>query len=148
MDKTLKVQKIEEGTVIDHIEGGKAWEVIKLLGLDDYPATVTVLSRVNSKSKGKKDIIKIEGSELDKDDLDRVALVSPHASVNVIAGCGIKKKYNVEIPDSVKGILKCTNPNCVTHSEAVLGQFKVESKDPLRLRCIYCERAQNGLEFK
>ena len=35
-------------------------EVVRLLGLDNYPGTVTVLSNVHSKSKGKKDVIKIE----------------------------------------------------------------------------------------
>lgn len=147
-EKTLKVQKIEEGTVIDHITAGKGWEVVRLLGLDNYPETVTLLSNVYSKSRGKKDIIKIEKKQLDRQEVSKVALVSPNASVNLIKGFDVKKKFNVELPAEVVGILKCINPVCVTHVEPVQSRFTVESKDPLTLRCVYCERIQSGLQFK
>lgn len=147
-EKTLKVQKIEDGTVIDHIAGGKGWEVVKLLDLDHYPETVTLLSNVHSKSLGKKDIIKVEHKQLDKREVDRIALVSPSASVNLIKDFEVKKKFNVDLPKEVVDILKCTNPVCVTHSEPCGTRFMVESKEPLTLRCAYCERIQSGLEFK
>jgi aspartate carbamoyltransferase regulatory subunit len=147
-EKTLKVQKIEEGTVIDHISGGKGWEVINLLGLKEYPETVTLLSNVHSKSQGKKDIIKIEHKQLDKEDVSKIALVSPHASVNLIKGFEVKKKYAVELPKEIVGILKCTNPVCITNDEPVSTRYVVEDEEPLRLRCTYCERIQSGLEFK
>lgn len=147
-EKTLKVQKIEDGTVIDHIAGGKGWEVIKLLGLESYPETVTLLSNVSSKSLGKKDIIKVEKKQLDKQEVSKVALVSPNASVNLIKGFEVKKKYKVELPQEIIGILKCNNPVCVTHFEPVQSSFTVEAKNPLTLRCVYCERIQNKLEFK
>ncbi len=147
-EKTLKVQKIEDGTVIDHIDGGKGWEVIKLLGLETYPDTVTLLSNVHSKSKGKKDIIKIEKKELDVEDVNKIALASPKASVNLIKGFEVKKKYDVKLPGEVRGILKCTNPVCITHPEPVKTRFIVEKAEPLTLRCAYCERIQSGLVFE
>jgi len=146
-EKTLKVQKIEEGTVIDHIAGGKGWEVVRLLGLEEFSGTVMVLSNVHSKSKGKKDVIKIERKQLDRDEVNKIALVSPSASVNLIKGFEVKKKYNVELENEIIGILKCTNPVCVTRVEPVKTRFAVEGKDPLVLRCAYCERIQRGLEF-
>lgn len=146
-EKLLKVQKIEDGTVIDHIAAGKGWEVVKLLGLDEYPETVTLLSNVHSKSQGKKDVIKIEHKQLDKKEVDEIALVSPHASVNLIKKFEVQKKYNVKLPKEVEGILKCTNPACVTHAEPVETRFAVEKEEPLKLRCAYCERTQSGLEF-
>lgn len=146
-DKTLKVQKIEDGTVIDHIAAGKGWEVVRLLKLDEYDDTVTLLSNVRSKSKGKKDIIKIEHKQLGEEDVDRIALVSPKASVNLIKNFEVKKKYDVGLPKEVVGILKCTNPVCVSHVEPVKTRFAVEKKDPLVLRCAYCERVQGGLVF-
>jgi len=146
-EKTLKVQKIEEGTVIDHISAGKGWEVIKLLGLEGYPETVTLLSNVHSKSRGKKDVIKIEHKELDKNDVDKIALVSPQASVNLIKNFEVKGKHNVELLKEVVGILKCTNPVCITQTEPTETRFAVEEKEPLVLRCAYCERIQSGLEF-
>ena len=147
-EKTLKVQKIEAGTVIDHIDGGKAWEVVKLLGLDDYPDTVTVLSNVHSKTKGKKDVIKVENKELTKEEVNRIALVSSSASVNIVKGFEVKKKYNVELTKEIVDILSCTNPICVTHVEPVKTRFSVEFKDPLELKCAYCERVQRGVHFK
>jgi aspartate carbamoyltransferase regulatory subunit len=147
-EKTLKVNKIEAGTVIDHIDGGKAWEVVKLLGLDEYPETVTVLSNVHSKSKGKKDVIKVEHKELTKGEVNRIALVSSHASVNIVKDFEIKEKYNVELSKEIVDILSCTNPVCVTHVEPVESRFTVESVDPLELKCAYCERIQRGVKFK
>ncbi len=146
-EKTLKVQKIEEGTVIDHIDAGKGWEVVKLLGLEDFPETVMVLSNVHSKSRGKKDVVKIEKKQLDKEDVNKIALLSPSASVNLIKGFEVKKKYNVELEREIVGILRCTNPVCVTRAEPVKTRFVAESKEPLSLRCAYCERIQRGLEF-
>jgi len=147
-EQTLKVQKIENGTVIDHIAGGKGWEVVKLLGLEDYPGTVTLLSNVHSKSLGKKDIIKIENKQLSKKEVNKVALVSSQASVNLIKDFSVKEKFNVELPGEIVGILKCTNPVCVTHFEPCESRFAVEARNPLVLRCTYCERIQTKLEFK
>ena len=147
-ETTLKVQKIEGGTVIDHIDGGKAWEVVRLLGLDDYPETVTVLSNVHSKTKGKKDVVKIEHKELNKNEVNRIALVSPHASVNIIKDFEVKEKYNVELSKEIVDILSCTNPVCVTHGEPVKSRFTVESEEPLELKCSYCERMQRGIKFE
>ena len=147
-EQTLKVQKIEDGTVIDHISGGKAWEVVKLLDLDHYGGTVTVLSNVHSKTLGKKDVIKIEKKQLSKVEVNKIALVSPKASVNLIKSFTVKEKYFVELPKEVEGILRCTNPVCVTNFEPVKGKFAVETKEPLSLRCEYCERVQSGVQFK
>lgn len=144
---TLKVQKIENGTVIDHISAGKAWEVVRLLHLDESPDTVTLLSRVHSKTLGKKDVVKVEHRQLGKSEVNKIALVSPSASVNLIKNYDVKEKYKVKLPKEVKGILKCTNPVCVTHSEPVESNFLVEDESPLKLRCAYCERVQSKLEF-
>ena len=147
MDKTLKVEKIENGTVIDHITSGKAWEVVKILGLEEYPDTILLISNAPSKSQNKKDILKIENKELKKDEVAALALLAPSASVNIIKKYEVHKKFRVEVPKVVEGLLKCTNPVCVTHSEPVKTRFSVESKDPLKLRCEYCERLQNDIDF-
>ena len=148
METTLKVQKIKDGTVIDHIAGGHAWDVVKILGLEEYPETVMVLSNIHSKKLGKKDIIKVENKELGKDEVNRVSLLSPSASVNIIKDFEVKEKYNVKVTDEVIGILKCTNPACVTQEEPITTKFIVENKDPLTLRCVYCERIQSALVFE
>lgn len=145
--KPLKAQKIGHGTVIDHIDAGDAWKVVQLLGLAESKGTVFLLSNIDSKTYGKKDIVKIENREICKDEVDKIALVAPHATVNIIRDYEVKKKFSVAIPDVIEGILRCTNPNCVTNKEPVAGRFVVQNKNPLTIRCYFCERVQRGLEF-
>ena len=46
----------------------------------------------------------------------------------------------VTLPDVVKSFLGCPNPNCITNHESVDTRFRVESREPLFVRCWYCER--------
>ena len=49
-EKTLRVSKIKEGTVIDHITSGHALDVIKILGITGHAeGAVTVAINVPSK---------------------------------------------------------------------------------------------------
>ena len=59
-ETTLRVSKIRDGTVIDHITGGHALEVLKILGITDHvDGVVTVGMNVPSKTLGLKDMVKI-----------------------------------------------------------------------------------------
>ena len=56
----LKVDVIENGTVVDHIKAGKGVKVIKILGIgEDYSGKVALVMNVPSKRDGKKDMVKI-----------------------------------------------------------------------------------------
>lgn len=58
----LRVSKIKDGTVIDHIRGGYALDVIKILGITGKEKhIITIAINVPSKHFGAKDIVKIEG---------------------------------------------------------------------------------------
>ena len=60
-DKELRVSKIKNGTVIDHIRGGFALDVVKILGMTGKEKKVmTIAINVPSKRFGVKDIVKIE----------------------------------------------------------------------------------------
>ncbi|HIQ38682.1 MAG TPA: aspartate carbamoyltransferase regulatory subunit [Methanothermococcus okinawensis] len=146
MERSLKVRPIENGTVIDHITRGKALNVYRVLNIGKE-TTVTIAMYVPSKKYGKKDILKIEGVELSEEDVNKIALISPNATINIIKNGEVVKKFKVKIPDFITGILKCTNPNCITNVENVPGKFKVEKKDPLKIRCIYCEKFLNTIEI-
>ena len=51
---TLAVEKIENGTVIDHIRAGKGLRVLEMLGIrQDYPGRVALVMNVPSKIIGK-----------------------------------------------------------------------------------------------
>jgi aspartate carbamoyltransferase regulatory subunit len=138
--KTLRVSKIKEGTVIDHITGGHALDVIKILGIRGRAEGVmTVAMNVPSKRLGRKDMVKVEGRELNSKEVDKIALLAPHATINIIRDYKVAEKERVKLPETIRGIVRCANPACISNSsEPVQPTFYVENKDPLHLRCHYC----------
>ncbi len=138
--KTLRVSKIKEGTVIDHITGGHALDVIKILGITGRSeGAVTVAMNVPSKRLGMKDMVKVEGRELNSKEVDKIALLAPHATINIIRNYKVAEKERVKLPKVIRGIVRCANPACISNSkEPVQPTFYVEKEDPLRLRCHYC----------
>jgi len=142
--KDFRVTPIRNGTVIDHIDCGQALKVLRIIGVTgDVTSTVSVLMHVPSRRNGWKDVVKVEDRELDPMEVDKISLIAPKATINIIRDFNVSEKYNVKMPDVVKGIVKCGNPNCITNkNEPVEPQFTVESKDPVVLRCSYCDRIQ------
>lgn len=141
--ETLRVSKIRNGTVIDHITNGQALDVLKILGVRGRweGGVVTVAMNIPSRKLGRKDIVKIEGRELDTEEVDKIALLAPHATINIIRNFKVVGKQRVKLPAVVKGIVKCANPTCISNSgEPILSIFYVKSEDPLLLRCHYCGR--------
>jgi aspartate carbamoyltransferase regulatory subunit len=136
----LRVSKIKDGTVIDHINGGYALDVVKILGITSKEKRViTIAINVPSERFGVKDIVKIEGRALSSDEVNRIALVAPYASINIIKHYAIVEKLEVKLPKTITGIVKCVNPVCITNSdEPVDSNFNVESVEPLVLKCHYC----------
>lgn len=141
-EKTLKISKIKEGTVIDHIPAGKALKVLSILGIDEkVHYSISVGMYVQSRKIGYKDVVKIESRFLERDELDRISLVAPDASISIIRNYEISEKYSVNVPERVVGIIPCTNQHCITNSgEPVNSEFRLKSKKPLVLTCVFCER--------
>ena len=139
-DKELRVSKIKDGTVIDHISGGYALDVVKILGITGHEKRVmTIAVNVPSKRFKAKDIVKIEGRALNSQEVNRIALVAPHATINIIRDCTVVEKLEVKLPKVIEGIVKCVNPVCISNSdEPVVAKFYVESEEPLLLKCHYC----------
>ncbi|HQD88565.1 MAG TPA: aspartate carbamoyltransferase regulatory subunit, partial [Methanomassiliicoccaceae archaeon] len=141
------VTPIRNGTVIDHIDCGQALKVLRIIGItDSVRSTVSVLLHVPSKKDGWKDVIKVEDRELDTKEVDKISLIAPKATINIIRDFNVAEKFNVKLPDVAKGIVRCGNPNCITNmDEPVETEFIVESKDPIVLRCLYCDRIQEDV---
>jgi aspartate carbamoyltransferase regulatory subunit len=141
MKKELKIPQIKNGTVIDHITAGNAVKVLHILGIPRSTSSVVSVA-INVKSKlGKKDIVKVENRELDPQEVDKIALIAPKATINIIRDYEVAKKHKVELPDEIIGIVSCSNPTCVSNArEPVKSRFRVIKKDPPRIRCYYCER--------
>jgi aspartate carbamoyltransferase regulatory subunit len=139
-DKELRVSKIKDGTVIDHIRGGYALDVVRILGITGKEKRVmTIAINVPSKRFGVKDIVKIEGKALNSQEVNRIALVAPHASINIVHDYAVVKKLEVKLPTTIEGIVKCVNPCCISNSdEPVISKFYVKHDEPLLLKCHYC----------
>jgi aspartate carbamoyltransferase regulatory subunit len=136
----MKVQRIEHGTVIDHILAGKAFDVLSVLGISNEKG-MSILINSHSKKGGKKDILKIEDIELSEVEASRVALISPRATINIIVGGRVVRKFNAEAPEVVRGVLTCSNPNCISNqNEPVTSEFRLGPDDGHRYVCNYCER--------
>jgi aspartate carbamoyltransferase regulatory subunit len=138
--KEFKVSAIENGTVIDHIPAKNVFQVIKILNLDNFDNMVLFGTNLESKKYGTKGIIKVSNKFFKKEEINKIALVAPQATLIVIKDYKVAEKKSVEIPDEVVKIVKCFNPNCITNHEKVVTKFTVISKDELKLHCHYCEK--------
>ena len=144
-----KVRKLREGTVLDHLTSGSAFDAFRALGLNHEKGVVLIGMNLQSKKAKTKDIIKIEHRELTRDEINRIALTSPDATISIIRDFEVADKFRVEIPDVIEGVVRCQNPNCITNVQDVRSRFTVLKRKPITLRCAYCERRvkQEDLDF-
>lgn len=140
-DRPYKVYRIEDGIVIDHIPGKMAFNVLRVLGLEgaDHDSIITLGINLPSSKYGRKDVIKIENRDLSDEELNRIAIVAPNASINVIKNGKIAYKHIAVLPDIIENTVKCPNPLCVTRVENVSSRFYNIRKNS-KLRCHFCER--------
>lgn len=134
----LLISPIRNGTVIDHITAGEALNVLRILGITGSTREcLSIATNVESKRLGKKDIVKIENRELRTEEVDRIALIAPHAKINIIRDLQVVEKKGVEIPRVLRGVVRCPNPGCITNTnEPVESTFEVLDKG---LHCLYCD---------
>lgn len=137
----LKVSAIENGTVIDHIPPQSVFQVINILGLNKVNNQIMVGTNLESQKHGKKGIIKVSKKYFESEEINKIALVAPTATLIVIKDYTVVYKAKVEIPERIRKIVKCINPNCITNHEDIPTNFTVlEREDGLRLHCNYCEK--------
>lgn len=139
--KKLKITPIKNGTVIDHITPGFAVKVLHVLKIPESTSSVVSVA-INVKSRiGKKDIVKVENRELDTKEVDKIALIAPKATINIIRDFEVVEKHKVQLPDEIVGIVKCSNPTCISNAkEPVKSRFLLVDDDPPSIKCYYCER--------
>ena len=123
MSEMRRVTAIRNGTVVDHIPSGYAMQVIRILRINTDRATpVSLVMNVPSDKLGRKDVLKIEDREIDQEDLDRLALIAPAASIGIIRNHAVAEKMRVEL-----GMTWLTLPNAPSRTAS---RRMIESHSP------------------
>jgi len=136
----LQVAALKNGTVIDHIPSEKLFTVVSLLGLEHMDSNITIGYNLDSKKLGKKGIIKIADKFFDDNEINRISVVAPHVKLNIIRNYEVVEKKELDMPDELKGIIKCANPKCITNNEPMSTLFHVIDKNKGVFKCHYCEK--------
>ena len=143
----MNVSAIRNGTVIDHIDSNATFKVADILQIHHGQHVVLVGVNLPSGKLGKKGIIKIENRELTPEEVDKIALIAPQATLNIISDFKVTEKFGVKLPERIERIVKCINPRCITSQQSVPTRFDVVQTSPPVLRCQYCERVMTGDEI-
>ena len=147
MKEKLIVRKIENGSVIDHITAFNGLKVMNILNLN-HDETIVVLINVPSKKLTRKDIVKIENKRLSEREVNKIALIAQNATLNIIENGNVVEKKRVVLPEVLEEIIRCPNKNCITNmKEPTTTKFFTEKREPVRLKCFYCERIFNSKEI-
>ncbi len=148
--KELIVSAIENGTVIDHIPTQSVFQVIRILNLDQFDNQILFGTNLDSSKYGKKGIIKVSNKFFDPEDINKIAVVAPTATLIIIKDFSVVEKKKVVIPDMIYNFVKCVNPNCITNVENVPTKFQVINKEESKLKCHYCEKIteKKNMTFK
>ena len=134
----MNIDSIHNGIVLDHIKAGKCMELYRLLGLEKLDCSVAIIKNAPSKKQGRKDIIKID-SEMDLD-LNILGFIDPEITVNYIQDGVLVEKKHLTLPDTIRDVLRCKNPRCITSVEQELPHvFKLTNPLKATYRCVYCE---------
>lgn len=149
MEKELKVAALRNGTVIDHIPADKLYKVVSILHLDNCEQQITIGNNLDSAKVGKKGIIKISERAFAEDETNKIALIAPNAKINIVRDYQVVEKRPLVLPEEIREIVQCGNPNCITNNQPVSTKFHVLNRDyDTLLKCHYCEREVKLEEVK
>ena len=140
-ETTIRIVKIKEGTVIDHINAGSALDVLQILGITGKEGSVvSVGMNISSSRITTKDIVKLENRYLKENEVAKIALVAPDATINTIRDSKVEKKTRVALPSTISNVIECPNQRCVTNKERepIEAKYEVISDHPIKLKCNYC----------
>ncbi len=140
-----QVEAISNGSVIDHIPTAVTLKVAAMLaGSGDQ---LFIGANLRSSRMGRKGVVKIAGREISAHAASCLALLAPGATVSIIHDYQVLRKLPVEVPAEFTDVARCANPNCVTNHERWSSRLAVVGREPLRVRCCYCERSFLGTDL-
>jgi len=143
--------RIDNGTLIDHIPNGLGIQALRLLKLDEYRDSPVIPGyNVPSSRADKKDIVGISQRELKPEDLTRLAILCPDATINIIREGKIHNKFRMKLPEYLKDLIECPNTKCITHPSNYEGVPTIfhNEKEQKQFRCHYCSRPVPTKEVK
>lgn len=144
----LEVSAIKNGTVIDHIPAEVTFKIVQILNLYDHPSAITIGTNLESKTLGKKGIIKIADRFISDEEIGRLSVVAPNVTLNIIRDYQIVQKKYVQYPKQIIGVVRCSNPKCVTNHQPIPTKMEVFDFAQKSLRCVYCERVMQHNEVE
>lgn len=134
----MNIDGVKTGIVLDHIKAGKSMQIYELLGLDKINNCVAIIQNADSAKYGKKDIIKID--QIIDLDFDVLGYVDSNITVNIVKDGKLERKHHMELPQTLKNVVKCKNPRCITSVEQeIVHTFKLVDRENKVYRCIYCD---------
>lgn len=138
----LMVAAIKNGTVIDHIPSSKLFEVVHLLRLESIrQSSIMVGYNLQSRKMGHKSIIKVSDKFFSDAELNQLSVVAPNVTLCIIKDYEVAEKKCVTLPGDIRGIVKCTNPKCITNNEPMDTLFHV-AEGQKTVQCHYCKKEQ------
>ena len=140
-NKELVVSALENGTVLDHIPADKVYKALDILNLKGVENQITIGINLSSRAQGKKGIIKIADKFFEDEELNKLALIAPKATVDVIRNFEVVEKKTLTMPEEIVGIAKCMNPKCITNHQPIKTRFTtIDNGNEISLLCHYCEK--------
>ena len=140
-NKELVVSALKNGTVLDHIPADKVYKALDILNLKGVENQITIGINLSSRAQGRKGIIKIADKFFEDEDLNKLALIAPKATVNIIRDFEVVEKKTLTMPEEIVGIARCMNPKCITNHQPIKTRFAtIESNNEILLLCHYCEK--------
>ena len=134
----MNIDGVKTGIVLDHIKAGKSMQIYELLGLDKINNCVAIIQNADSAKYGKRDIIKID--QIIDLDFDVLGYVDSNITVNIVKDGKLERKHHMELPQTLKNVVKCKNPRCITSVEQeIVHTFKLVDRENKVYRCIYCD---------
>jgi aspartate carbamoyltransferase regulatory subunit len=91
----------------------------------------------------------VEGVELTDEQIEKLALIAPRATIVIIRSYRVAEKKNAVPPNVVTGILNCTGATCISvrEKDSVQSMFTLATLSPLSYRCKFCGRVLTEQEI-
>ena len=149
--RQLQVSAIKDGTVIDHIDSKSTFKVASILNIPAESRLILVGMNLSSRQLGKKGIIKIEGKVLNQEEANKIALIAPNATLNIIKNFEVVEKIIIQLPPQINDIICCPNKRCVSHITQSKFVTTKNRQNQICALCHYCEQSfllDNIQEYK